>query len=89
LRIFLTRWQYIRTIAARLNALLVCSDGPRTVQNSPFVTLEIGQLAFHEAKAYTKQSLCRILLFQGNQYRDAIGNNRLAKCNKRQGLNPI
>jgi DNA-binding NarL/FixJ family response regulator len=56
------------------------------VENSSFVTLEMGAVAFHDAKPYTKESLCQILLFQGNQHEYAIGNIRLAKCNKRRGM---
>ncbi len=52
------------------------------------VTLERGQVVFNDAKAYTNERLCRILMFQGNQGEYAIGNTRLVKCNKRQGICP-
>ena len=59
---------------------------PLAVENLSLVTLEIGDPAFQDAKAYTKQSLCRILLFQGNLHRYAIGNNGFAKYNKWLGM---
>jgi DNA-binding NarL/FixJ family response regulator len=46
------------------------------------VTLEIVRIGFRVGKAYTKQSLCRILLFQGNQHYSAIGNTAWQSATK-------
>ncbi len=52
---FLRCQQYVRTMAGRLRVIAGVFPVLGTVQNTLFVTLEMGQLAFHEAKAYTKQ----------------------------------
>jgi len=37
-------------------------------ENPSFVTLEIGNKTLSDGKTYAKESLCQILLFQGNQH---------------------